>query len=101
MQKYYNAVASILPDVGDFYRHYEAPGLGHCWGGASGQPTNLFAQLRAWVENGTAPGPSPVNITDREGGLQPRILCPYPQKARLDEKCGNSSLIDCWSCVGK
>jgi hypothetical protein len=100
-ERYYNEVTSIHPDVDNFYRHYNAPGLGHCWGGVSGAPTNLFAQLRAWVENGTAPGSTPVNITDQKGNLQPRILCPYPRKAKFDVKCGNSSRTDCWSCTAK
>ncbi|KAK4041122.1 tannase and feruloyl esterase [Parachaetomium inaequale] len=98
-EQYYNAVASVVPDIDGFYRHYEVPGLGHCFGGRGGQPTNLFAQLRAWVEHGTAPGESLGQITDLEGKTQHRILCPYPQRARLDSKCGNSTLAACWSCV--
>lgn len=106
-EHYYKAVAALLPDIGDFYRHYEVPGLGHCFGGRGGQPTGLFAQLRAWVENGTAPGPSPGRVTDLEGEVRPRVLCPYPQKARLDKECESDSSAaavgpespGCWSCV--
>ena len=54
-EHYYQAVSSTLSDVETFYRHFEVPGLGHCFGGRSGSPTTLFDKLRAWVENGTAP----------------------------------------------
>ncbi|CAG9947270.1 unnamed protein product, partial [Clonostachys rosea f. rosea IK726] len=60
---YYEAVGMITPDVHDFYRLFEAPGLGHCFGGASGPPTTLFEQLRGWVENGTAPEKTPVKVS--------------------------------------
>ncbi|KAK3386169.1 tannase and feruloyl esterase [Podospora didyma] len=81
-RQYYDAVAARVPDVHGFYRHYEVPGLGHCSGGPSGQPDSLFAQLRAWVENGTAPAESPIKVTLQNGTVQNRVLCPYPQKAR-------------------
>ncbi|KAL1859956.1 hypothetical protein Plec18170_001904 [Paecilomyces lecythidis] len=98
-QKYFNTTASVLPDINTFYRHYEVPGLGHCFGGLSGEPTDLFAQLRAWVENGTRPGPSPIQITTSDGVVQQRILCPYPQRANLDKDCGDTAAADCWSCA--
>ncbi|KAK0615577.1 Tannase/feruloyl esterase [Bombardia bombarda] len=101
-EAYYNAVAAELPDVDSFYRHYQIPGLGHCWGRQSGSPTSAFEQLRAWVENGTAPEHMPIKVMDKEGALtQERILCPFPQKAAFDKKCGDSGAEKCWSCVGK
>ncbi|VUC34399.1 unnamed protein product [Clonostachys rosea] len=60
---YYESVGKITPDIHDFYRLFEAPGLGHCFGGASGPPTGLFAQLRDWVENGTAPEQTPIKVS--------------------------------------
>jgi pimeloyl-ACP methyl ester carboxylesterase len=38
-----------------FYRYYQVPGLGHCYGGKSGSPTAVFAALVDWVEKGRAP----------------------------------------------
>ncbi|KAK4154241.1 Tannase/feruloyl esterase [Chaetomidium leptoderma] len=99
---YYNQVAAVLPDVHDFYRHYEVPGLAHCYGSVSGQPTSLFDQLRAWVENGTAPEETPVNVTVSDGGTQQRILCPYPQRYNYDQKrCRGHGHADasCWVCT--
>ena len=37
-EQYHREVSSLLPDVHDLYRHFEAPGLGHYFGGKSGQP---------------------------------------------------------------
>ncbi|KAH6632833.1 Tannase/feruloyl esterase [Chaetomium tenue] len=97
--KYYDAVSALVPDIHEFYRHFEIPGMGHCSGGGpSGNPTSLFDQLRAWVENGTAPDSSPVQVTDLEGAVGERILCPYPQKAIFDRDCGVAGERRCWSC---
>ncbi|KAL7623768.1 hypothetical protein AAE478_005321 [Parahypoxylon ruwenzoriense] len=57
-ERYYNAVKDVIPDVGSFYRYFEAPGVAHCIGGPGGQPTSIFDAMRTWVENGTAPDSS-------------------------------------------
>ncbi|SPO01967.1 related to feruloyl esterase B precursor [Cephalotrichum gorgonifer] len=98
-ERYYNEVWDLLPDVHDFYRYFEAPGLGHCFGGRSAPPAGLFDQLRAWVENGTAPEQTPARITDLEGDQQDRILCPYPKKGKFNKKCGRAGDAKCWGCV--
>lgn len=102
-EHYYQAVRSTLPDVETFYRHYEVPGLGHCFGGRSGSPTTLFEQLRAWVENGTAPGTVPIEVKGLENEVQKRILCPYPQRAepKANGTCEAAAAADCWSCVDR
>ncbi|RYP46166.1 hypothetical protein DL768_007596 [Monosporascus sp. mg162] len=99
-EEYYNAVTDLIPDVQDFYRLFEAPGLGHCFGGTSGTPTGLFQQLRDWVENGTAPERTPIKLSVGDGERHNRILCPYPQVSVFDDACGNASLAECWSCSG-
>lgn len=97
--KYLDAVTALAPDAHSFHRHFEVPGMGHCSGGGpTGNPTGLFDQLRAWVENGTAPDQTPVEVTDLEGDVQHRILCPYPQKAVFDKNCGEPAEARCWSC---
>ncbi|KAH6847539.1 Tannase/feruloyl esterase [Chaetomium sp. MPI-CAGE-AT-0009] len=99
-RQYYGEVTALLPDTPDFYRHYELPGLGHCFGRASGQPTSLFDQLRAWVENGTAPEHTPVDVKVLDGSVHHRIVCPYPQIAKFDKDgCENPAEARCWSCV--
>ncbi|KAI0876617.1 Tannase/feruloyl esterase [Hypoxylon argillaceum] len=80
-EKYYNEVMKLTPDVHDFYRYFEVPGLGHCYGGNGGQPIHVFEALRAWVENGIAPDSIPIEVP-RTGPSETRLLCPYPQKTR-------------------
>ncbi|KAJ6026615.1 Tannase/feruloyl esterase [Penicillium canescens] len=91
-ERYYNAVSKVLPNVGEFYRMFEVPGLLHCSGGNGGQPSNTFDALRAWVENGTVPESLPHLYTPVEGGPEfERLLCPYPQMAVL-KKCGREEI---------
>ncbi|KAF4839007.1 putative feruloyl esterase [Colletotrichum tropicale] len=99
-EEYYNAVAGVTPDIQDFFRYFEAPGLTHCFGGKSGQPNNLFQQLRDWVEEGTAPEKTPIKFNVGPDETQNRILCPYPQKAQYVASCGDAALEKCWSCSG-
>jgi hypothetical protein len=89
-----------MPDSNKFYRHYDIPGMGHCFGGPTGQPAGMFDQLRAWVENGTAPGSSPYELMV-SNQVQQRIACPHPQKAKFDKGCGNAADAGCWACKGK
>ncbi|KAK4199480.1 tannase and feruloyl esterase-domain-containing protein [Triangularia verruculosa] len=94
-EKYYQDVSALLPNTSDFYRHFEIPGLEHCLNGSSGNPTELLAQLRAWVEEGVAPESSPVNVTRLNGQTEARVLCPYPKKATFDASCTTG---ECWVC---
>ena len=94
---YYDKVLALQPDTHDFYRHFEVPGMGHCSGGASGNPTGLFNQLQLWVENGTTPEQTPVKVTDLGGRVHGRIVCPYPEKAVFDEDC-RAAAETCWTC---
>ncbi|KAH8896061.1 tannase and feruloyl esterase [Thozetella sp. PMI_491] len=96
---FYNKVTAVIPGVAEFYRYYLVPGLGHCWGGRSGQPTTLFDQLRAWVEDGIAPVEVPINVTLPDSSVQERVLCPYPSRPIFDESCANSDIsAACWTC---
>ncbi|KAF4624789.1 hypothetical protein G7Y89_g13380 [Cudoniella acicularis] len=95
---YYDAVTAVTPDVHDFYRVFEVPGLGHCYGGNGGQPTAVFDAMRAWVENGTVPNTLPISFRDANGTENHRILCPYPQKARFDGT-GNPVDAESFKCA--
>lgn len=96
-EQYYNAVSDHVDDVQSFYRYFEAPGLGHCFGGVTGQPTHLFRQLQDWVENGKAPDITRVKVRLPNDEVHDRILCPYPAEPRL-HICGDPALAECWVC---
>ncbi|KAF2160908.1 hypothetical protein M409DRAFT_70193 [Zasmidium cellare ATCC 36951] len=70
---YYTEVLRLDPRVGEYYQFYEAPGVGHCFGGAGPVPNGAFDQLMAWVENETVP-----EVLYAGNGSHPRPLCPYP-----------------------
>ncbi|KAL4899969.1 tannase and feruloyl esterase-domain-containing protein [Aspergillus multicolor] len=94
---YYDSVTEQFPDVQDFYRFFEAPGLGHCSGGVGGQPKTVFHALRSWVENGTAPESLPVEFAGVDGTTQNRNLCPYP--AQMEYVGGDSADAKSFRCV--
>lgn len=85
------------PAVRDFYRFFEVPGLGHCVG--NGNPVTAFDALRAWVEGGEAPAALPVTYALPDGGTSDRIVCPYPQKVRYSEACGDPAAEACFYCA--
>jgi feruloyl esterase len=94
---YYNAVTAEIPDVHSHYRMFEAPGVGHCYGGKGSQPMTTFDALRAWVENGTVPETLPVSFKDDNGTMNSRFLCPYPKKVIYDGK-GDTTVESSYSC---
>ncbi|KAF9701690.1 hypothetical protein EKO04_000995 [Ascochyta lentis] len=89
-RQYYEAVTAIYPEVHNFYRLFEAPGLGHCQGGVGGYPAGSFDALVNWVENGVAPvGLKTINIANRTS-----LLCPYPKKALFTGSSPEYSMED-------
>lgn len=80
---YYERVQALDAEVRDFYRYFEAPGVGHCHGGVGALPSHALDSLVKWVEDGVAPdileGASiPV---DKSEAVAHRPLCPYPKVA--------------------
>ena len=81
---YYDAVANVMGGYAalqPWYRHFMAPGVGHCGGGNGPQPQNLFQSVVNWVENGTAPDRILATRTVN-GATETRPLCPYPTAAK-------------------
>jgi len=76
---YYDAVANLMAG-GDYsqlmpwFRHFVAPGVGHCGGGNGPQPQNMLQAVVNWVENGVAP-----DTIAATGGGRTRNLCAYPK----------------------
>jgi len=105
---YYRRVAALDPFVADFYRQFYSPGVGHCSGGPGVVPTNAINQLRAWVENGTAPATLsaaslyPINATTAfatNGSIARRQnLCPYPYVNKYVS--GDPNQASSYTCAG-
>ncbi|KAM0716839.1 hypothetical protein Q7P37_006691 [Cladosporium fusiforme] len=91
---YYDQVLKRNDNVSEFFRHFEAPGVGHCIGGAGPMPNLALEQLMSWVENGTSP--ATLDAYSLTTGLQ-RPLCPYPSQQVYIE--GNSSDTGSFTCV--
>jgi hypothetical protein len=68
-----------------YWRHFEAPGVGHCFNGQGLYPSGIFDTLVKWVEQGEIPEKLDVD-TSTWARTKGRILCPYPKKAVYDGK---------------
>lgn len=76
---YYERVEKLDADVRSFYRHFEAPGVEHCFGGNGPFPHDAFDTLVRWVEDGKAPDVLKASILPtRTSTAKRRDLCPYP-----------------------
>lgn len=93
-EKYYHDVLAHNDNVSDFFRHFEAPGVGHCSGGPGPLPNAALEQLMAWVENKTAP--ATLEASSASTGLR-RPLCPYP--SRQVYLGGNANETTSFACV--
>lgn len=91
---YYEQVEKRNNRTRDFYRHFEAPGVGHCYGGAGSLPNFALQSLMDWVENGTVP--DTLLASSAYTGLE-RPLCPYPLKQVYTG--GNANVTSSFACV--
>lgn len=103
-EDYYKRVLEQIPDVHDFYRIFEAPGVGHCSGGAGAQPVGELEALVSWVEHGVAPNTlSAVNTTLSGNDKKPdqvhpsRKICAWPKVQKYNG--GDPSVAESFDCV--
>jgi pimeloyl-ACP methyl ester carboxylesterase len=101
---YYQRVSDKFDDVHDFYRFFEAPGVGHCAGGVGAQPVGELEALVKWVEQGVAPDTlSAVNATlygELPGpgqSLPERNLCAWPKVQTYNG--GDPARAESFDCV--
>jgi Tannase and feruloyl esterase len=83
---YYDAATNFMgggyAQTQQFFRHFMAPGVGHCGGGNGPQPQNQFQAVVDWVENGIAPDRIIASKSLGGSATQTRPLCPYPAAAK-------------------
>ncbi|WPA96551.1 uncharacterized protein RHO25_001158 [Cercospora beticola] len=80
--RYYDQVMERVSDVHQFYRHFEAPGVGHCMGGLGPLPGTAFDQLINWVEEGVVPDKLKAVGQVGRKGFMPLSFCYRPSSAR-------------------
>jgi len=78
---YYQSVLEKLGDVGESYRLFMVPGMGHCGGGEGTSTFDMVSALEQWVEDKKAPEQIAASRV-RQGKVdRTRPLCPFPQVA--------------------
>lgn len=97
-EDYYMSVSEKVPDVQDFYRIFEAPGIGHCSGGPGAQPVGELEALVNWVERGQAPDTlSAVNTTQSDEGTVSRKICAWPKVQKYNG--GDPAVAESFDCM--
>lgn len=93
---YYEQVLTEHPNAADFYRYFEAPGVGHCRGGSGPVPVDAFNALVDWVENGAAPEVLEAS-SETDHGFLSRPLCQYPLVQRF--RGGDPAVASSFECA--
>lgn len=77
--EYYERVEEMDPNMRDYYRYFEAPGVWHCGGGKGAFPHHSLDALVRWVEHSQAPDVlAAETLPDEDGNTRKLNLCPYP-----------------------
>jgi len=103
---YYDAVLARDRQAGEYYRLFEAPGMGHCYAGEGYFPGDIIDVMIEWVEQGGSP-PDRLYAENRyavgssgSGGGEPGSraieLCAYPTK--LKYVGGEPEKKESWTC---
>jgi len=82
---YYESVLKRMGGVHatqSFFRYFEVPGMGHCWGGNAPTVFDPLQALDRWVVKGDAPERIVAAQLSGDHMGRTRPLCPYPQVAR-------------------
>lgn len=100
---YYRRTATVygkgtadLAALGNWYRFFPQPGVGHCTGGAP-SAVDPFLVLVDWVENGKAP--EHLVARSETNAAVTRKICPYPQTA-VYRGAGSIDDAQNYSCSG-
>ena len=82
---YYERLEAGDPSARDYARLYMLPGVLHCAGGPGPDRVDWVEAIRAWVEDGQAPGRLlATKLGEDDAVTMTRPVCPYPQVAVYD-----------------
>ena len=94
---YARAVIGQNPRAGTNYRHFLAPGVGHCGGGAGADVLPLLETVERWDETGRAPD---ILVGTKRDGSMTRPHCAWPRVARY-KGSGDANDPASWQCAGR
>jgi hypothetical protein len=89
-RSYYEAVTAGDSSVHEYYKLFEAPVMGHCFGTKGGYPSTMFESLIAWVESGNAPTSLPVKYSPEDGKMGRHTIgsCAHAHNERSTKALG-------------
>ncbi|KAH6989952.1 Tannase/feruloyl esterase [Ilyonectria destructans] len=98
-RQYYDLASAIDPNVADYFRYFEAPGVNHCRSGAGPYPGDILESLVAWVEDDAVPETlNATSLPNSDGVVFERNLCAYPLVQRY-KGAGDVQSAMSYECV--
>ncbi|MES2259760.1 MAG: tannase/feruloyl esterase family alpha/beta hydrolase [Pseudomonadota bacterium] len=100
--RYYDRVVTSLGQDGadKTVEFFQAPGVGHCYGGAGPDKVDLLKAVSTWVERGVAPSKQNLVHAKVDGAgktAMTRPVCKYPAYPRY-KGSGDMNNADSFSC---
>ncbi|KAI8686724.1 Carboxylic ester hydrolase [Fusarium sp. Ph1] len=97
-RQYYDIATAIDPNITDYFRYFEAPGVNHCRGGVGPYPGDILTRLVDWVEKDLVPETLAAKSLPNDKGVSiERGLCPYPKVQNY--KDGDITKDSSYECV--
>lgn len=90
---YYQQVLKTDSSARDYFRFFEAPGVGHCIGGAGPIPNRAFDALVQWVEGGIIP--DNLTAVSQTRAKDTRPLCAYPFRQKHSGTNESDAVFQC------
>lgn len=98
-RQYYDLASAIDPNVADYFRYFEAPGVNHCRRGAGPYPGDILGSLVAWVEDDAVPETlNATSLPNSDGVVFERNLSAYPLVQRY-KGAGDIQSAMSYECV--
>lgn len=94
---YARAVIAANPRAATNYRHFPAPGVGHCAGGPGADVLPLLDAIEGWDETGRAPD---VLVGTKRDGPLTRPHCAWPKVAHY-KGSGDANDPASWQCAAR
>lgn len=100
-RQYYDISSAIDPNITDYFRYFEVPGVNHCRSGPGPYPGGILDALMTWVEDKAPPATlNAISLPDKSGQSYERELCQYPLVQKYSGE-GDIRKASSYTCISE